>query len=313
MDIGGTTMKAGVVSAGGVVLAARSVPTPHTPEASDDALVALVTSLRAEHEVCGVGLAVAGLICADRTTVMFAPHLAWRDSAVPDRLRSKIGLPVVMDHDVNAAAWAEYSAGAARGAKVALLIALGTGIGAGLVIDGSLFRGSYGAAPELGHVRVVPDGRECPCGKRGCWERYCSGTALAATAIELATAITPGRTWGSRTRQLAPDSAPVTGASVGHAARAGDEVALAAVADLALWLGRGLSLAIDVFDPDTIVIGGGVSKIADLFLPAAIALAFGPDGMTGAGHRPVPSVVAAHFADSAGVVGAALLARCEQE
>ena len=93
-----------------------------------------------------------------------------------------MGLPVVMDHDVNSAAWAEYRRGVSAGSPIALLIAMGTGIGAGLIVDGGIYRGAHGVAPELGHLTVVPGGRPCPCGKRGCWERYCSGTALAQTA-----------------------------------------------------------------------------------------------------------------------------------
>ncbi len=184
---------------------------------------------------------------------MFAPHLAYRDSRVPSRLGDRLGLPVVMEHDVNAAVWAEHRIGAAVGADVALLIALGTGIGAGLIVGERIYRGAFGVAPELGHITVVPGGRPCPCGKVGCWERYCSGTALAQTAAELGMEA----------------AGPITGQLVGRAARDGHPTAQAAVDDLGEWLARGMALAIDVFDPEVIVIGGGVSSIADLFLPAA--------------------------------------------
>ncbi len=132
-----------------------------------------------------VGLALAGFITPDRRTVRFAPHLSWRDAPVAERMSTRLGLPVVLEHDANAAALAERHFGAAAGASTVVFIALGTGIGSALLQDGELFRGSFGVAPELGHIRVVPDGRPCPCGKNGCWERYCSGTALATTAVEL--------------------------------------------------------------------------------------------------------------------------------
>ena len=146
-------------------------------------------------------------------------------------------------------------------------MALGTGIGAALLLDGELYRGAFGVAPELGHIRVVPDGRPCPCGKRGCWERYCSGTALATTAVELL-ARDPGRS-PVLARLAAEDPGRITGRRVAGAARDGDPVACAAMAELARWLGEGLALIADVFDPELVVIGGGVSESAPLFLDEA--------------------------------------------
>ncbi len=309
IDIGGTCIKAAVVAIDGTLIEQVTAPTPKTVHETEDGLVALVQQLMSRHRVSAVGLAVAGFIAADRQSVMFAPHLAWRDAPVPALLKARLGIPVVMDHDVNAAAYAEYRMGASVGAQVGLLIALGTGIGTGLLVDGRMFRGAYGVAPELGHLRVVADGRPCSCGKSGCWERYCSGTALAQTAAELAISLS-----SEHLRQLTRgDLSKVTGAMVGKAALAGEPASLAAVADLARWLGLGIGMAIDIFDPDVIVIGGGVSKIADLFLDDAIKQATaGTSGMTGAGHRPVPAVVRAHFGDAAGVIGAALLAADQQ-
>jgi glucokinase len=297
VDIGGTSVKAGAIAADGTVIARTSAPTPGATPLLDDAVVGVVDKLvgRVNGEVVAVGLAVAGFITVDRSSVMFAPHLPWRDSAtgnsgraVPQRLAGRLGLPVVMDHDVNAAAIAEHRIGAAAGYRVALLVALGTGIGAGLLVDGDLFRGGFGVAPELGHLVLVPGGRECPCGKSGCWERYCSGTALARTAVELGMAGTP------------------TGAEVGRAAAAGDPLARRAFADLGHWLARGIAIAADVFDPEVVVIGGGLSTSAELFLPfVGRELA---SLVTGGGYRPLPHVVAATFHDTASIVGAGLLA-----
>ena len=184
VDIGGTSVRAAVVDPSGRIVAATRAATPHTVAESYDVLATLVDELRSQNDIAAVGLAVAGFVSADRRRVMFAPHLAWRDDEVPGRLADRLGLPVIMDHDVNSAAWAEYRVGAAAGSPVALLVAIGTGIGAGLIVDGAIYRGAHGVAPELGHLVLVPGGRPCPCGKRGCWERYCSGTALAQTAVE---------------------------------------------------------------------------------------------------------------------------------
>ena len=167
-----------------------------------------------------------------------------------------------------------------------------------------MFRGAHGVAPELGHLRVVPDGRPCPCGKRGCWERYCSGTALAETAVELLAATAPVHGAG---RRVAGGDSPPTGRRVAAAARDGDPLACAAMADLARWLGEGLALVADVYDPEVVVIGGGVSESAPLFLDdarehyAAI--------VTGAGHRPLARIRTAQLGEAAAVVGAAELAR----
>lgn len=300
IDIGGTSVRAGVVDAQGQVLTAVRAPTPRTTTATEDLLVDLVQQLRAAHPVHAVGLAVAGFISTDREQVMFAPHLAWRDAKVPALLSERLDLPVVMDHDVNSAALAEYRLGAARASSVALVIALGTGIGAGLVVNGELYRGGHGVAPELGHLMVVPDGRACPCGKRGCWERYCSGTALAATGLHL---------WRQAGRRLPDNLADreITGTVVAKAAGDGDPEALAAMDELGHWLGVGMAMAADVLDPDVIVIGGGVSGAAPLFLPQAQQVL--QRQITGGAYRPLPRVALARFGDSAAVIGGALHAR----
>ena len=289
-DIGGTHCRAAVVTARGEVVETLSTATPDTVEALEDTIVSLVEQLRTRHDPAAVGLAVAGFLDPQRETVRFAPHLPWRDTPVRARLAGRIGLPVTLEHDANSAAWGEYRFGAARGAGIWVLFAVGTGIGATLMIDGEIFRGAHGTAPEFGHLTVVPGGRECPCGKRGCLERYASGTALADTAAELA---------GERRK--------ATGTEVMAAARAGDPAGLAAVADFADWLGRGLAMVADVLDPGLILLGGGVSLDADLFIDAACERMAGE--IVGAGHRPLPVVGTAGLGGLAGMIGVADLAR----
>ncbi|SFS67734.1 ROK family protein [Saccharopolyspora flava] len=289
VDVGGTSARAAVVDEHGQILRTHRVPTPKTGSELNSAIADTVRVLTDTYPVDGVGLAVAGFVSEDLRMVRFAPHLPWRHVAVADELSHRLGLPVVLEHDANAAAVAEQRFGAAVGARVAALVAIGTGIGGALVINGEVFRGAFGVAPELGHLRLVPDGRECPCGKRGCWERYCSGTALAATAAELGATNLP------------------TGVEVARAADAGDELALRAVDDLARWLGEGLALVADVYDPEVVVISGGVSDSAHLFLDRArerYAAA-----VTGSGHRPLARVRVAHHGDPAAMIGAAAIAR----
>lgn len=301
VDIGGSRVRAAVVTASGHVLGECSAATPRRAPELQQTIVDQIAGLAARWPVTAVGLAVAGFVSADRGSVMFAPHLPWRDTPVPRIIADAVHLPVVMDHDVNCAAWAEYRLGAAAGVAVSLTVALGTGIGAGLIAGGRLYRGAGGVAPELGHLTVIPDGRCCPCGRRGCLERYCSGTALAVDAGELAAA----RTGGGVINDPRSAGQP-TGADIARAARAGDPVALASFARLAHWLGVGLGIACDVLDPEVIVIAGGVAESADLYLDAARAEMIAQ--MTGSGYRPVPRVTVARFGAAAAMIGAALMA-----
>ena len=303
VDIGGTSVRAGVVDRHGNVLDTARAPTPTGESALEDAIVSAVSGLAARHRVTGVGLAVAGFVTTDRRSVMFAPHLAWRNAPVGDRISARLKLPVVLEHDANAAVLGEHRFGAARGAGVALLVAIGTGIGGGLLLGGELFRGAHGVAPELGHLRLVPGGRACPCGKQGCWERYCSGTALSATAVELL-ARHPGRS--TVLSRDAADSRAITGRKVAAAAREGDPLAQRAMSELARWLGEGLSLAADIYDPEIIVIAGGVSESATLFLDDARD--HYKKMITGAGYRPLARIRTAQLGDDAALVGAAALA-----
>ncbi|MET7770319.1 ROK family glucokinase [Nocardia sp. NPDC005366] len=305
IDVGGTNIRASVVDGEGEVLDTVQAPTPHSAGALEDALERAVHELRRRHPIGAVGLAVAGFINPDRSTVRFAPHLPWQDTPVAQRLTQRLGLPVILEHDANAAAWAEYRFGAAAGGHNVVLVAIGTGIGAALLIDGRLYRGSHGVAPELGHLQVVPQGRACPCGKRGCWERYCSGTALADTAIEML-AIDPVRST-VLSRDVFRDPGSLTGRRVAGAAQDGDPIAVRAMADFARWLGLGLAFVSDIFDPDLVVIAGGVSSSAPLFLDEAreeYARA-----ITGAGHRPLARIRTTQLGEAAGMIGAAELAR----
>lgn len=306
-DIGGTNLRAAVVAADGTVVDRVQRPSNGTAEDLEDGIVALVDELVADHPgISAVGLAVAGFLDSGRRTVRFAPHLPWRDADVADRLGARLHLPVTLEHDANSAAWGEYRFGAARGADNWVLFALGTGIGGAMMTGGEIYRGAHGTAPEFGHLTVVPGGRPCSCGKRGCLERYCSGTALAATARELATT---GRYRGPLAAACVDGTA--TGSDVMLAAQTGDPLAVAAVADFADWLGRALALVADVFDPELIVIGGGVAQASGQYLERARSV-FARE-ITGAGHRPLARIEVARLGADAGMIGAADLARAAAE
>ncbi|WP_278314873.1 ROK family protein [Lolliginicoccus levis] len=305
VDIGGTNIRAAVVADDATIIDTVNAPTPHSVRSLEKAVAGAIHGLMERHDVAAVGLAIAGFLTSDRRTVRFAPHLPWRGIAVGEMMQQVLGVPVVVEHDANAAGWAEYRFGAGMGGENVVTLAIGTGIGAALLMDGEIFRGSHGVAPELGHLQVVPDGRACPCGKRGCLERYCSGTGLIDSAIELL-ANDPDLA-SPLARELRGDPECVSGRRVMSAAQDGDVLGEATVGEFARWLGVGLAMVSDMYDPDLIVIGGGVGSAAPLFLDEARE--HYAKMITGAGHRPLARIRRAQMGEDAAVIGAADLAR----
>lgn len=303
-DIGGTNARAAVVDAAGQIVDVRSTATPHDSDALTRMIVDTVAELRVEHDIAAVGVALAGFLDPECEFVRFAPHLAWRDDQpVRRELAQAIGLPVRLEHDANAAAWGEYRYGAAREMDTWVFFAVGTGIGATLMHQGEIYRGAFGTAPEFGHITVVPGGRVCSCGKQGCLERYASGTSLVDCAIDKAT---KGGYWHCGLYRAVVEKR-ATGHDIMAAARAGDALGKAAVDSFATWLGRGLAMVADILDPAQIVLGGGVSEDADLFLPAAVSSM--ADNIVGAAYRPHPEILCAELGSRAGMIGVADLAR----
>lgn len=312
VDIGGTKVSAGVVeSATGSVLHHVRYDTPDrttSPRVVEDVIVDAVTAVlewagSQGREVSGVGIGAAGFVSAGGSTVVFAPHLSWRDEPLRDRLTDRLDMPVFIDNDANAAAWAEYRFGAGRGEERIVMVTLGTGIGGGMVTDGVIDRGRNGLAGEFGHMQVVPDGHRCECGNRGCWEQYSSGRALRREALEL---MQQGGPYAAGLERICGgDPARLDGIAISRAARAGDRTATELLGDVGRWLGIGLANLAAALDPGRFVIGGGVSQTGDLLLePARHAFA---RQLTGRGHRPAPSILAAELGPDAGLVGAATL------
>jgi glucokinase len=308
VDIGGTKVAGGVVAPDGTILAMARRATPGASVSdTEDAIAAVVDELAAGHagELVGVGVGAAGWFDRTGDTVLFSPHLAWRHAALRKELAARLQRPLWVGNDADAAAWAEYRYGAARGADLALMITLGTGIGGGIVMDGRLRRGSHGVAGEWGHMRVVPDGRLCACGNRGCWEQYASGTALGQTAREVAHTSPAAAEW--LLERVDGQAERLTGEDVAKAAADGDPLALELVTEVGVWLGQGIADLAAVLDPEVVVIGGGVSKLGEMVLgPARERL---ERALPGRGFRPGPRVVVAELGPQAGMVGAADLVR----
>jgi glucokinase len=280
--------------------------TPATnPHDTVKVIADVVNELLAGHEIEAVGIGAAGFVDQTRSTVLFAPNLAWRDEPVKKQVEELIGRTVVVENDANAAAWAEAKLGAARDQQHVMLITVGTGIGAGIILDSRLYRGRWGSAGEPGHYRVVPDGRLCGCGNRGCWEQYASGNALVAEARDFARRSPDAAV---RLLQLGGGAAEgIDGPAITTAAREGDPGAIECFEIIGGWLGAGLADLAAILDPGCFVIGGGVSDAGELLLgPARTAYL---NGLTGRSHRAFADIRLAELGPDAGMIGAADLAR----
>jgi glucokinase len=304
IDIGGTKIAAGVVAEDGTVLDRTRVPTPPDDEAATlAALLAVVDELRARNRrVEAIGLGAAGLVEWPGGHARWAPHNTYRRLELRRLLHERTGLPTVVDNDANAAAWAEARFGAGAGSGDLVLVTVGTGIGGGLVLGGRLYHGQHGFAGELGHLIVDPDGDLCACGNHGCLEAMASGSTLGRLGREAAAADP-----GGRLAALAADAGgPVTGEVVFAAATEGDKAALALFERVGHWLGVGIASLVTIFDPDLVVVGGGVAATGELLL--APARASFERYVHGRAHRDLPPVVPARLGPDAGLVGAATLA-----
>jgi glucokinase len=306
VDVGGTKVAAGVVDDRGRIIEKLKRDTPAaSPTETVGVIADVVNDLMAGHTVQAIGVGVAGFVDETRSAVLFAPNLSWREAPLKEQVEKLVGRAVVVENDANAAAWAETKLGAARGHQHVVLITVGTGIGAGIVLGGQLYRGQWGSAGEPGHYRVVVDGRLCGCGNRGCWEQYASGSALVAEAREFATRSPEAAV---RLLQLVggrPEG--IDGPAVTRAAREGDAGALRCFEIVGTWLGAGLADLAAILDPGCFVIGGGVSDAGSLLLgPAKEAF---KHGLTGRSYRKLAEVKLARLGADAGLIGAAELAR----
>jgi glucokinase len=302
LDVGGTKIGAARVGADGSILARARVPSPATdPERTVAAMVEVARQVLTP-DVVAVGIGAAGLVDSATGILRFAPNLAWRDVPLAERVTAAMGLPAIVDNDATVAAWGEFRFGAGRGSRHLLLVAVGTGIGGGIVTDGRVYRGAHGFAGEIGHVIVEPGGPQCGCGNRGCWEQVASGRAIQRAGREAAE-----RYPHSGIARLAEGvPARVTGSVVTRAAQDGDDTARTILAKVGRRLGEGIAGLVNVLDPATVVLGGGALAAGDLLLePARRAFASAVEAPEA---RPAVPLVAAELGNEAAVVGAATLA-----
>ncbi|PUB23609.1 glucokinase [Promicromonospora sp. AC04] len=308
VDIGGTKIAVGVVDEEGKILAQVRRETDADDVAHiDKAIADACNELVKEHEVGAIGLAAAGFVSPDRTSVNFAPNIAWREYPLAAKVAELVesDVPIVVENDANAAGWAEFRFGAGREATDMLMLTVGTGLGGAVISERELVRGKWGMAAEVGHMRVVPEGHYCGCGHEGCWEQYASGSALERDAQHAAVARVDQ---AGRLLELAGgDPEKIRGKMVTEAAQEGDELSIELLATLGRWIGEGSASVAALLDPELIVIGGGVGAAGDLLL-GPVRRGFEAQ-LSAMGHRPVAKIELAEHGNEAGIVGAADLAR----
>ena len=292
LDIGGTKIAGARVTPVGEVVAQVSRPTtPDNPEGILDALDEIFQELGGRDVLPTVGVAVAAFLDRDRETVFFSPNISWQNFPLNAAVETRLGVPVVLENDANAAGWGEFRFGAGRGVQSMIMLTIGTGVGGALVDDGRLLVGAFGMAAELGHIIIEPGGRLCGCGNFGCLEQYASGTALMRDARE----------------RLGDEF--LTQSGLTELLVQGNSHALGALEGVARAMGRGIASLVAVTDPELIVIGGGVASAGDLLL-APIRESFLDTYGAGA-KRPVATIAVATMGNTAGAVGAADLARAQ--
>lgn len=301
VDVGGTKIAAGVVTPDGKILASTTYPSAGPREVLLSNIARAIVEVADGHEVGWACVAAPGFVLTAENRVIFSPNLrAIEGIPLKRELEERVGFGVTVENDASAAAWGEFRFGAGSEVDHLVFVTLGTGIGGGVISHGILLRGAQGAGGELGHFTIDPAGPRCACGNHGCLESLASGTAIARRAREVA---------GER-----PDSAlgalaaqrKVLGEDVTELARGGDEAAISVLEEAGAWLGIGLAGFVNVFNPEVVAVGGGVSGAGDLILSAArreVRLrARSPS-------RDLAEIKTATLGPESGVLGAAALAR----
>jgi glucokinase len=316
VDLGGTNIAVGIVNEDYQIIHKDSVPTGATRPAEEIVadIAALCKKVAADagiafSDVAAVGIAAPGTIDNKTGTVEYANNLPFRHFPIAALLREDLNadIPVFVENDANAAAWGEAIAGAAKGAADSVMVTLGTGVGGGVIIDNKLFTGFNGAGAELGHMVIVKDGVPCSCGRKGCWEAYSSATALIRmTNDKLAECAAQGR--ATKMTELVELDGRTNGRTAFDSMRAGDAAASEVVKEYISYLACGIANLINIFQPEILSIGGGVSGqgqyLLDQLLPCVANESYGADA---ADSSKATKICIAKLGNDAGIIGAAVL------
>lgn len=305
VDLGGTNIAAGLVDENGRIVAKGSVPTnkerPTDEIVSDMAVLAkrLIADGGIDmSDVCAVGIGCPGTVDLKTGEIIYSNNIPMEHYPMSEKFKKFLDLPVKIDNDANCAALGEYTA-SGNGSGIFVLITLGTGVGGGVIIDGKIFHGFNGAASEPGHITLVSGGKQCTCGKRGCWEAYASATALIEQTEE---AMRLNK--DSLMHKIAGQEGKISGRTAFEAAKQGDGAAENVVDNYARYLADGLVSIENIFQPEIIAIGGGISKEGD-YLLTPVRDYVNDNGFNK--YMPKTQIVAAKLLNDAGIIGAAML------
>ncbi len=309
VDLGGTNIAAGLVNEDGKIFSKASVPTKREreyPEIIKD-MAKLVNDLIQGQGLTisdfkSIGIGSPGVPDCKEGKIVYASNLKFRDVPLRDELKKYIDLPVYVNNDANIAAYAESVAGAARGYKTSVTVTIGTGIGSGIIIDGKIFSGFNSAATELGHTVLKMDGELCNCGRRGCWEHYASATACIRQTKKAAEENPDSLI----NRLVEGDIEKIDAKTVFDAAKQGDKTAISVVDKYIGYIGEGLANIVNSFQPEVIVIGGGVCKEGE-FLLKPLRKYMMENTFAPAYNIKIADLKAAEMGNDAGIVGAAML------
>lgn len=306
IDLGGTNIAVGLVNEEGKILAQDSTPTlnqrPYTEIVADMARLAKKVTEEAGYttdDIRAIGIGSPGTVDNDNGVVVYANNIALDHARVAEEFRKYIDKPVNLENDANAAAYGEYIA-TGNGAKSFVFITLGTGVGGGVVLDGKIYRGFNSAGGELGHITLVHDGEPCTCGRKGCWESYASVTALIRQTKK-AMEEHPE----SLMHKIAEENQKINGRTAFEAAKQGDPAGEAVVKQYIRYVADGISGIVNIFQPEKLVIGGGISKEGDYLLKPLEEFVKENDYNK---HMPRTKIEIATLYNDAGIVGAAMAA-----
>lgn len=310
IDLGGTNIVAGVVDENYKIMAKAecktAVPRPESEICESMAAVAKKAVEKAKltmNDIKSIGIGVPGAVNPKTGKVEYSANLFFHNWEIVKMMKSLINKPVVIENDANAAAYGEFLAGSAKGANNAIAITLGTGVGAGIIIDGKIYSGSNYAGAEMGHMVIVKDGKECACGRKGCWEAYASATGLIALTKEAILQEKPDFSY--MLKSINGDINKISGLTPFNAMRAGDAAGKQVVDKYIEYLACGIVNAVNIFQPDILCIGGGISKEGETLLAPLRALV---EQYRYTKHNDKQTkIVSASLGNDAGIIGAALL------
>ena len=311
IDVGGTNLKAGLVDESGLILATHSIKVAQVDDA--DSLAWTLVSLTQElcraagvslEQVISVGVGVPGTVEIRSGTILYTCNLPLKNVPLRKLFHRYLATPLYIENDANCAALAEYFVGAGRGSKRFITVTLGTGIGGGIVHNGKIFHGANGMAGEVGHMTIVYGGEPCPCGRRGCWERYASAQALKRMTAQ-AVAEHSDSVLAAVVRE---NGGHISGRSAFEAMRRGDQTGKAVCEQYIDYLAAGIINLVNIFQPDTLAIGGGVSNEDDRYLLDPLRRRVERESIP-CSRDKMTKIVKAELGNRAGIIGAAFLGK----